>query len=253
MDSLEQVLSNALDVDKHGVDDEQICHICGGTGYVYMSSDLGDPNYGRLFPCLACSRDDVLGDLLSSAGLEPGYIPPSLGEITSMSDAQRIAIAAMLTTIQRGWGFVYLWGKWGTGKTFLAEAALRSFFERNLDDAPSGAFWTMPDLMAHFRDQVRGGGVHELQKRLQRTRFLVLDEVDKIQGTPFVQEQFFTLVDRRYRAALRLRRGITIFTANVKPERIGEQAGYFASRVDHKGFFVIPFAGQDLRQQIEVV
>jgi len=129
---------------------------------------------------------------------------------------------------------------------------MRSFFERNLDDAPSGAFWTMPDLMAHFRDQVRGGGVHELQKRLQRTRILILDEIDKIQGTPFVQEQFFTLVDRRYRSALRLRQGITIFTANVKPERIGEQAGYFASRVRHKGFFVIPFAGEDLRPRIEV-
>jgi len=118
MDSLEQVLNDAFNVKKHGMDDEQICHICGGTGYVYRASDLGDPNYGRLFPCLACSRDDVLGDLLRSAGLESGYIPPSLEEITPMSDAQRVAIAALTTTLQRGWGFVYLWGKWGNGKIF---------------------------------------------------------------------------------------------------------------------------------------
>jgi len=232
-----------------------VCPSCDGQGYVCLDVPYTHPAFGRLFPCLECHYDDALRDALNDAGLD--YAPPGLREVQPASDAQAVAIQALLRTLERGWGFVYLWGGFGTGKTYLAESAVRTFVDRALrarDHERRARFWVLPDLMLRLRGGVKEGSVQDLQRDLQRVDLLVLDEVDKMHGTPFAREQLFTLIDRRYRAAVRQQRGVTIFTANVRPEEVvdGRSSGYFASRVRQAGFFVVPFPGADLRRRFSV-
>lgn len=109
--------------------------------------------------------------------------------------------------------WLVLTGNYGSGKTHLAAAIAYYQFERGT----KVAFSTVPDLMDWLRVSFDSSSTLSFQQRFQMVKtapLLILDSLSASQGTLWVREKLFQLVDYRYNNGLP-----TVFTtANIIDE-----------------------------------
>ena len=119
-------------------------------------------------------------------------------------------------------GWLALLGNYGCGKTHLAAAIAN----HQIDRGTKVVFSTVPDLMDWLRVSFGSGSTLSFQQRFQMVRdapLLVLDDLPASQGTPWVREKLFQLIEYRYIGQLP-----TVFTT---ASQIEELDGRIASRL----------------------
>jgi DNA replication protein DnaC len=151
------------------------------------------------------------------------------------------AVAAIREVLERGWGWVYLWGPPGTGKTLALQVAVA-------ESAVSGraAAWAeLPDVLGTLRSAFADNS-HEARVNDWRTvPVLALDEMGRDSGTDWTAEVTHRVLGYRYTQALQERRGVTLFAANYSPEHLGDA---LESRVRDRRNYVFSVNGKDMRR-----
>jgi DNA replication protein DnaC len=158
----------------------------------------------------------------------------------SIANAKKTIQAAL----ERGYGWVYLYGGYGTAKTTMLRVAVAESLRAGLD----ATYTRMVDML----DEIRAAYDHnkpqeEATRRIRRWMelpVLALDEIEKTQETGFIVERRFQILDHRYEAATRQRAGVTLIAGNVAPEKLG---GALGSRIADGRFTVVHITAVDGR------
>ena len=211
---------------------EPNCPICGGAGFVIRGGTPDDPTSGTMQPCECRIR------LTEAQGKKVRTLNANLGGYEHMtfdsfntegrgmlSDEQRTNLkfardcAAEFAANPAGW--LFLTGRYGTGKTHLAAAIANEAITRGI----SCIFQPVPDLL----DQLRmgyGNTTDSYEDRFERVRsipLLILDDLGAQSSTPWAEEKLYQIINHRYTNKLP-----TVITSNVS---LREMDGRVASRL----------------------
>jgi DNA replication protein DnaC len=158
---------------------------------------------------------------------------------------------AVMEVVRRGWGWVYLWGTYGTAKTIMLKTAAVEWMKSTGRPA---CFTTMADLLDTVREAYHPHAPNgESLRRLRHygaVDLLAVDEVDRIKATDWAQEKQFQVLNWRYDLVTSQGSGVTLIAANTAPEALD---GALASRVRDGRFSVVHMTGRDMHPWAQVI
>ena len=208
--------------------EEAVCPICQGLGYVRANVPVDHPDFGQLVPC-SCRMDelaeqrvstlralselDVLGRMTFETFAPEGHgLPPEKRANLRWAYDEALAFA------QNPEGWLLLKGGYGCGKTHLAAAIANFCTERG----QPVLFITVPDLLDHLRATFTPSNPDEhrlpFEARFRDIRtapVLILDDLGTESATPWAQEKLYQIFNYRYNAQL-----ATVITTNHELEDI---------------------------------
>lgn len=213
------------------------CPECRGIGYVSIPTDKGS----RVELCSKVDKWSLPGTE-SRYGITKGEFKNlDWKDIIDINGAKEAAVRTF-KVMTRGFGWVYLHGTYGIGKTHIMKVAtavaLRNGYE--------ACYVRMAEILDHLRDGFNTKtGISETERLLwwSKLPILCIDEFDRIRESEYSDERRFVLMDRRYESAIR-EETITIIASNDPPEK---QSGYLKDRIVDGRFEVIKIDGQSLR------
>lgn len=224
-----------------GYQPKPTCQTCDGTGFIRGDYDLSHPMFGKIFPCPACNAAFV--EQQDEYGLYPSERRLTWEDVIDLSDSISDAKRAVAATLDCGWGWVYLYGGYGTSKTQLLKTAVAEFLKTK-----QAVYINALDMFDTIRAAYdKANPAAELKKKLEwysAIPLLALDEFDKAGESPFVVERRFQILDRRYELATRQNYGITLIAGNNPPDSL---PGAIRSRVLDARFAVVNAGTFDLR------
>jgi DNA replication protein DnaC len=229
-----------------------MCAACNGAGYYTLAVPVGHMDFGKLIPCaclerlreqraqLAAAQHTlaVLAQLASALGrlarsrfdtFDPNRPLVELvwsGECFPVG-VQRQALAQALLDaqlyVEQPYGWLYVCGPCGAGKSHLAAAIANQL-------AMSGrgvTYVSVPDLLRFVRRGFGDGAADERLDALMQIDVLILDDLGAEYLTAWASEQLFVLLNARYLADR-----ATVLTSNDRlhalparlHSRIAEQA-----------------------------
>ena len=159
------------------------------------------------------AADKLKGETLAFIGIK-GYEQYTLEKFKPLTGTEE-ALAACK-------GFdpetdnLYIHGPCGTGKSHLAIAAWRKFF----DGKKSGAVYRQPDIMRLFRGR-EADEESMLLKAFESYRCLVIDDLGVGKSTEFSNQIIYEIIERRANA---MRNGI-IITSNLSLDEFAQKSG----------------------------
>lgn len=217
------------------------CPVCGGLGWVRNDVPAGHPGFGKL---ALCPNGDLLRlPLASQYGLSQDEAQTLDWEMMLDRGDSAKAVAAVQAALQRGYGWVYLWGNYGLGKTLALKIAVAA----TLRSRKFAAYVRMAEMVENLRAAFDAQDPSaEAERRLEwwtELPVLAIDEIDRLRQTPYAAEQQFLLLDRRYEQAL-YQRSITLLAANADPEQL---PGYLADRILDGRFTIVRLHGDSAR------
>jgi len=137
-----------------------------------------------------------------------------------------------------------IYGSNGTGKTHLAYASCKYQIEQGKTAMYIVAF----DFFNKIRQSFGDGSTEQIIEKFKGYGYLVIDEIDKTQGTPTEFNYLYHLINQRYN---HLRP--TVLITNAKPAEFGVIIGESAlDRVASEGK-VIDLTGENYRQRRELI
>jgi DNA replication protein DnaC len=200
------------------------CPICGGLGFVREDVPVDHPNFGRLFPCrcrLAQVEQQRLDQLRAMGNLGhlghmtfDTFVPEGYSLSPDKVANLRSAYEEALGYAEAPWGWLILFGGYGSGKTHLAAAIAN----RALDRGQPVLFVVVPDLLDYLRATYSPTSPVRYDERFDQVRnapLLVLDDLGTQSSTPWAQEKLFQILNHRYNARLP-----TVITSNQRLEEI---------------------------------
>lgn len=220
------------------------CPLCNGTGYIRLDVPLFDPKFGKLEPCPNISVWALVG---SVSGLTAGEIGLTWDNLLITGAAIKQAKDTANQIIDRGYGWLTLWGEYGSAKTHI----LKTITALVLQSRKQAIYVRMSDLLDDLRAAFDTDSPS--QEAIRRLDFysevycLAIDEFDRINKTPWAGERTFSLSDKRYELGIR-RKGITILAMNPDPAQLD---GYLADRIFDGRFSVIRFTNRSLRPGLD--
>lgn len=219
------------------------CGHCRDLHWVRQDLQPGHPDFGKLMPCPACGGGSVQV-IPDDNGLLPAERGLTWADLFENSPEIRTAKDHVKEVLERGYGWVYVFGAYGTAKTTMLKIAIAESQRGGL----GAAYTRMPDFLDNIRLAFdKENPQEDAARRLWRwshMNVLALDEVEKINETDFVKERRFQLLDDRYQLATREQAGVTLLAGNVKPELLDPA---IASRVRDGRFEVIHLTAKDAR------
>jgi DNA replication protein DnaC len=217
------------------------CPLCGGLGYLRESRAIGDPQYGKLELCPNVDRLGLPG------AARYGVTHDELASLSwdSVTDqGQALAAAEVVrATLERGYGWVFLWGGYGLAKTLILKVAVTQWLKAGGEAAYTRMASVIDNLRAAFDADDPS---EESERRLAwwtSVPVLAVDEFDRVRSTEYADERRFLLMDRRYEAAGR-EKTVTLMASNTDPRQL---PGYLADRVLDGRFKVVQLTGQSFR------
>lgn len=219
------------------------CPICGGLGWIHVDRSIDDPRFGKLDLCPNVDPIRLLGKKIGLSSNELGYRWDRLADVNGVGKI----IKLLEKTILRGYGWIFLWGSFGLGKTTLlktttAEAVLAR---------KQASYVRMVDIIDNLRNAYSTeNGSYEAETRLNfwiDVPVLCIDEFDRVRLTDFASDRRFVLMDKRYEGAIR-ENNVTIMSSNTDPRMLD---GYLADRIFDGRFQVIHIDGNSVRPNVE--
>lgn len=221
------------------------CPTCLGVGYVRMDFPVGHPNFGQLFAC-ECAAEKLaaqkLEKLRSASMLEPDDMYLRWGGIID-TPAISEAVAKVRAALHRGYGWVYLWGPPGPGKTLVLKTAIAECI--NAGKPAALAMWA--DLLDHLRAGYNDQTYDERVDLWRTVPVLAVDEFGRAKDSEWVQEARAKIFNPRYESAA-YKKTVTLFASNFAPEQAED---WFADRLRDKRFDVVEIKGPSMRRLME--
>lgn len=213
------------------------CPKCQGSGWFRYDLPRDHKDFGKLQPCPNVNMSKVLGD---KSGLTAAERNQSWDAVFDDGDALK-AKDAVIKCMNRGYGWVYLWGGYGLAKTMILKIGVAKWLQHN----GKAAYTRMTSIMDNVREAYSQNESAEARLKFwSNLPFLAIDEFDKMRGTEFAEERRFVLMDKRYEEAVR-ERSVTIIASNCAPNDVG--CGYLGDRILDGRFEVVHVGGQSVR------
>lgn len=179
-------------------------------------------------------------------GLHPGEMVLAWSHILpGISDGMK-ALEAVRPFYERGYGMVYLHGKWGQAKTLIGKILTATAYRDGKRPMYANVSAVLDNIRLAFDAQE-----HKTTELLHRIDWwinrdvLFLDELDKSNDTPWAQERLFQLIDQRYTRAVR-HEALTVIASNKSDDALD---GYLKSRLhDRRVGAVVYLNGADGRE-----
>jgi DNA replication protein DnaC len=182
------------------------CPLCNDAGFVRRQVPVGDPEFGRAFPC-RCAREESaeIRDqrLLRYSNLGPlaGHTIGSLdpGRSPGFQDALRAARALASKQSDKPWMLIV--GPAGVGKTSLGAAIAND----SIAAGRATLYVVAPDLLDHLRAAYRKDAsvpYPSLFEQVRNAPLLIIDDLDATNPTDWAGEKIFQIAN--YRTSARL-------------------------------------------------
>jgi DNA replication protein DnaC len=201
-----------------------VCPLCHGFGYLRLELPAGDPNFGSVVPCrckMLETAERRLDDLRRASNLGlltrmifDTFIPDGHGLNPQMQENLRAAYKRALAYAQQPQGWLILKGNYGCGKTHLAAAIANYQLEHGLPVL----FVVVPDLLDHLRAAFSPDSAVTFDRRFETVRtapLLILDDLGSQSSTAWAQEKLYQILNYRYNAQLP-----TVITTNCELEEL---------------------------------
>ncbi len=215
------------------------CPICGGIGYVRYDRPIDHPRFGKLEPCPNMDPIRLYGSRVGLNTTELKFTWNALIDYNGIGHA----IKEIKNAINDGYGWVFLWGEYGLGKSTL----LKTTIAECLRSGHQSSYVRMVDIIDDLRNAFSTDNPSEASaNRLEfwtEVPVLAIDEFDRIRLTEYAEERRFALMDHRYENAIR-EKSITIMASNSDPRYLD---GYLADRIFDGRFKVIHLTGNSFR------
>ena len=221
------------------------CEICGGSGYYRLNVDLQDDRFGDVFICPNVDRSGMPG--FEQVGLEKDELESLSWDTLIDEPGVEKSIQAVRETIKQGHGWVFLYGGFGVGKTFILKIAIAEMIRSGSE----ASYVRMAEILDHLRDSFDDGVQEKETTRLKfwsKLPILAIDEFDRVRNTEYGLERRFVLMDRRYEDAIN-GSTITILASNSDPSKL---PGYLYDRVRDGRFRIIHLSGESFRPGISM-
>jgi len=189
----------------------EVCPHCGGAGWLRINAPVGDPRFGKLYPCVCrtnATEQSNLDDLYTLSNLDAfahkvflNFDPEVQGSGEGYDAATEFAAQP------EGW--LLLLGGFGTGKTHLAAAIANHVVQ---DHRMQVYFAVAPDLLHHLRAAYAPTSDTSYDERFEQIRsvyLLVIDDLGAEQSTPWAVEKLYQIFNYRYNNRLP-----TVITSN---------------------------------------
>jgi DNA replication protein DnaC len=225
------------------------CPHCHGLGYVrdevaLTGRDAYAPKeFGKVHAC-QCAQSRIQAAqtvrLRSETGMDESDLQLGWGQLYR-TPGTTDAVTAVRQTLARGWGWAYLWGEPGPGKTVLLKTAVA-------ETARAGAgavFVTWADLLNHMRRGYAEGDYDERLEAWRSVPVLAVDEYGRAKESEWVREAQTLVFNHRYESAL-AKKTVTLFASNFAPdsEHVDD---WFYDRLRDGRFRIVKVAGPSLR------
>lgn len=221
------------------------CEICGGTGWVRLDVPRTDERWGKLQPC---PNMDVIGTYAARSGLSQVELNLDLKDVAITDNDIGTAISVIQSTLQRGYGWVYLWGSYGRAKSLLCKVAVATSLRSRQIAAYIRMTSFLDDLRLAFDQDNPNFALQEKVTWWTGVPVLAIDELEKTNTTGFSRERTFQLLDTRYAAATDQRKGVTIMASNLPPAALDP---YLTDRIRDGRFSVIEMSGPSMRPMMD--
>lgn len=226
-----------------------VCPICGGTGWVIPNLPPGHPDYGIPVPCV-CQREALrkrkYEELLKISNLGAlaekafdNFDTKGLKLLPSQRESLQLAYDRARSFAQNPDGWLVLLGDYGCGKTHLAAAIAN---ERMKHGHPA-LFVVVPDLLDYLRAAYAPGTTTTYDDRFEEIRsapLLILDDLGTHNATPWAEEKLFQILNYRYNGKLP-----TVITSNQPLEDLPQRLR--SRMLDPVVSNVIPIQAPDYR------
>ena len=209
------------------MDDQGVCPICGGAGFIVRDVPVGHPDFGKAIPCRCKEQERILRRVLTLQSLSnmatlsrfnfENFIPAPSWLPAQQQRVLQQAYDTCQEFAREPQGWLVLTGTYGCGKTHLAAAIANA----RLNWGEAAIFVVVPDLLDHLRSTF---GPHsdirydELFEQVRSASLLVLDDLGTQSSTPWAQEKLFQLLNHRYNAQLP-----TVITTNQRLEDLDQR------------------------------
>lgn len=213
------------------------CPLCGGAGFYRLDLFPGQPGFGQLYVC----ENRRLAHLQPKGHSANGFA--ALLDINSM----RSHVERIRPLLNQGFGFAFIWGSYGTGKTTLLKATVEEAIGLGLEAKFTSSVELLDDLRGAFDGENPNVELPARMRRWRTVPVLCLDEPERVNLTNFVEERLFQLLNDRYRDAID-EHSLTILASNLPPAK---QPGYLTSRINDGRCEVIHVVGVDVRPGIK--
>lgn len=221
------------------------CPECKGVGYVRVEVEPGHPMFGKLFVC-DCAEARVraarIATLQKASALSARDLALRWSDV-QLHDTIREAVQSVRQTLAAGWGWVYLWGGPGPGKTLILKTALAECIEQSAD----AVYANWADLLQHLRAGYDSRDYDERVERWRAVKVLAVDEFGRAKESEWAREAQARIFNARYESALD-GKTVTLFASNYPPERADE---WFADRVRDGRFQVVEIKAPSMRPMME--
>jgi len=212
-------------VDEQLVEEQEwLCPVCGGSGWLRQDVVVDDPNFGKLIPCECKVRENEvkrLSDLRTISNMRTmarftfdSFEPEGIGLTEERRRNLRMAYETVFGFAQKPEGWLILLGGYGCGKTHLA-AAIANYV---IEQGQPALLVVTPDSLDHLRSTYSPYSTTSYDKRsdeIRTTSLLILDDLGAHSSTPWAQEKLFQIFNYRYNAQLP-----TVVTSNHELEEI---------------------------------
>ena len=218
-----------------------------GDGIVHFRPELGEYFLGRVISdnCPVCNGTSTLTFLRENCGVKVNWQWVKLADFVPVDGKVEVkgVLIEKVASLANLFGFVTLCGSYGTGKTFAAYALINELVNRGIN----ARYITAGDMLASVREtfgENSKNASEELLRQYKGYRALVIDEVDRVNLTPWAQETLFRVIDGRYTVK---DLALTVLITNSTPQELSNTGdlGYLSSRMTEGE--VIQVGGADMR------
>ncbi len=227
---------------------EPECSTCKGAGIIPSPPQIEKNIWGkdqeviRWGPC----PENAKVKLLRQSGLNNPEMKFTWDKILDIKNTFE-AMHAIQDVLAKSYGWVYLWGGSGNAKTDLLKTAVAEHVHQNKNAAYVNMVNIIDDLRGAFDKDYPSVESQSRLDRWQSIPLLSIDEFNRVNETPWVEERKFVLMDERYRAAIN-KQGITLMASNVNPDTFDP---YLYSRIEDGHFKIIKMTAKSLRPAMQ--